>query len=256
MAVCGAAITYFVVRVRARDALFAALVRRAADRYVSGSLVAWEFARGKLHGDPVYEAVLRGRILPSGGTLVDVGCGQGLMLAVLADAADMFRDGSWPATEPPPPLFDKMIGIELRPHVAALARAALGDRVTVIEADATALPAETCSAVLLFDVLHMMPGDAQAQLLERLGNALTPDGVMLVREADTGAGWRFGIVRIVNAVQALRTGTWRQAVKYRAQREWLAFFEECGLHGVACEQGKRGSLGNQLFRVVRRPDAG
>ena len=156
----------------------------------------------------------------------------------------------------PPPQFDRLLGIELRPRVAALARAALGDRVTVIEADATALPVERCSAVLLFDVLHMMPGDAQAQLLKRLGSALTPDGVMLVREADTGAGWRFGIVRIVNAVQALRAGTWRQAVKYRAQREWLAFFGECGLHGVACEHGEPGSLGNRLFRVVRRPDAG
>ena len=37
---------------------FVALVRRAADRYVSTSITAWEFARGKLRGDPLYRTVL------------------------------------------------------------------------------------------------------------------------------------------------------------------------------------------------------
>ena len=32
-------------------------VRRAADRYVSTSITAWEFARGKLRGDPLYRTV-------------------------------------------------------------------------------------------------------------------------------------------------------------------------------------------------------
>ena len=55
----------------------------ASDRYVGTSITAWEFARGKLRGDPLYRATLSGRLLPSGGTLIDVGCGQGLTLALL-----------------------------------------------------------------------------------------------------------------------------------------------------------------------------
>ena len=34
--------------------LFLDLVRDASDRYITASIVAWEFARGKLRGDPLY----------------------------------------------------------------------------------------------------------------------------------------------------------------------------------------------------------
>ena len=50
--------TYFVARTGHDDPWFVALVRRAADRYVSTSITAWEFARGKLRGDPLYRTVL------------------------------------------------------------------------------------------------------------------------------------------------------------------------------------------------------
>src|SRR5262245_59330370 len=80
---------------------FLELVRVASDRYVSAGHIAWGFARGKLRGDPIYEALLRGALLPPpqaassaqpeamaapGGTLIDVGCGAGLTLALLAEA--------------------------------------------------------------------------------------------------------------------------------------------------------------------------
>src|SRR5206468_9411141 len=68
--------TYATLRGSAGDADFVELVRRAADRYVEASITTWEFARGKLRGDPLYRAALFGRLLPSGGTLIDVGCGQ------------------------------------------------------------------------------------------------------------------------------------------------------------------------------------
>ncbi len=77
--------TYLLARAGTDAPWFAELVRRASDRYVSSSITAWEFARGKLRGDPVYRVVLEKCSLPPGGTLVDVGCGQGLMLALLAE---------------------------------------------------------------------------------------------------------------------------------------------------------------------------
>src|SRR5262249_39134830 len=76
LAVVAAWGTYSLVRASGDDRPFAELVRRASDRYVGTSITAWEFARGKLRMDPIYRATLAPGVLPAGGTLVDVGCGQ------------------------------------------------------------------------------------------------------------------------------------------------------------------------------------
>jgi uncharacterized protein (DUF2062 family) len=76
LAVLAGAGTYALVRGSGRDPMFADLVRRTSDRYLGGSVTAWEFARGKLRMDPVYRATLSPDILPPGGTLLDIGCGR------------------------------------------------------------------------------------------------------------------------------------------------------------------------------------
>ncbi len=157
--------TYFMARTGSDDPWFVALVRRAADRYVSTSITAWEFARGKLRGDPLYRTVLTECTLPSGGTLVDVGCGQGLMLALLAECEAAWRAGTWSSSWPPPAVFDRLVGIETRPRVAAIARQALGEAAAIVEGDARTHVPDGARVVLFFDVLHMMPAADQEQLL-------------------------------------------------------------------------------------------
>ena len=129
----------------ARDPFFDTLVRAAADRYVTTSITAWEFARGKLRGDPVYRDVLLGGWLPSGGRLLDIGCGQGLMLALLAEAERFERSGI--DARQALPRFERLVGVELRPHRARLARAALGSDAEIVESDARTISAGTCRVV-------------------------------------------------------------------------------------------------------------
>src|SRR3954453_10511796 len=57
---------------------FNLLVRRASGRMATTSITAWEFARGKLRGDPLYRTMLTSGDLRAASTLVDVGCGSGL----------------------------------------------------------------------------------------------------------------------------------------------------------------------------------
>ena len=169
----GGLATYLTLRGGSKDPLFDTLARRASDRYVGTSITAWEFARGKLRGDPLYREVLIRGWLPSGGRLLDIGCGQGLMLALLAEAGRVARDGPGPAGARLP-RFERMVGIELRAHRARLARAALGPDADIIESDARTILPGGCRAVLLFDVLHMMSEGDQEALLSAAVGALGP----------------------------------------------------------------------------------
>lgn len=239
--------TYATLRSRPEDAPFMAIVRRASDRYVNGSITAWEFARGKLRGDPLYRAVLYDGLLPSGGTLVDIGCGQGLMLAMLVDAAA--ADAPRAST----PVFASLVGVEIRPRVAALARAALNGDATIIETDARQLEPAAASSVLLFDVLHLMSGDEQERLLAAIARAIEPAGVVLVREADASAGWRFSAVRIGNQLKAWTAGARRQRFHFRPRAAWVECFSRHGFDAEVRPMGEGTPFGNVLFRLTLRP---
>jgi len=244
-----AAATYAMSHDSADDQ-FLNLVRETSDRYIKASVTAWEFAKGKLRADPVYRATVCDTLLPSGGTLVDFGCGQGLMLALVAHSARRFRTGTWPRTWNPPPQFDRAIGIELRPRVAAVARRALDADAEIIEGDGRGMSLPPCRAALFFDVLHMMPASEQEALIAAAAAVLEPGGVMLVREADAAAGWRHEAVRFGNRLKAIATGSWRQRFFFRTADEWIACFAS---HGLAAEirPMSAGTFSNVLLRITK-----
>jgi uncharacterized protein (DUF2062 family) len=242
--------TYLVLRNAGDDPLFAELVRRAADRYASASITAWEFARGKLRGDPVYRAALSSEVLPPGDSLVDIGCGQGLTLALLVEARKTFDAGTWPAEWPPPPRFNRLIGIELRRRVAAIAREALEGDADIVTADARTVPLERVSAVLLFDVLHLLKHAEQERLLADIGSRLQPSSVVLIREVDAAGGWRYQSVWAGNRLKALVFGSWRQSFDARTETDWRACFDRCGFAVETRPMAGNSPFANVLFRLT------
>jgi SAM-dependent methyltransferase len=245
-----AAATLVLSRDSTDDDAFRALVHEAAERYTTSSITALRFARGKMRGDPVYRAIACGALLPSGGTLVDVGCGQGLTLALLAESARRFRAGAWPARWPPPPMFDRQIGIEVRPRPAAIARTALAAEAEIIEADVRTRPHPPCHAVLYLDVLQMMPRADQNAAITASAAALEPGGVILVRDVDASAGWRFLTVRAGNRLKAVAFGSWGQQFCYRSAEDWLACFASHGLSGDVRPMSSA-TFANVLFRLTK-----
>ena len=247
--------TYAAVRRSGVDRDFAELVSRAADRYTGASMTAWAFARGKLRGDPIYRAALSEGVLTSGGTLLDVGCGQGLTLALLAEARRAVDGGAWPAGSPSPPLFERLAGIETRGRIAAIARAALEDEAEIIEGDARTVSIERARAVLMFDVLQLMRPEEQDALLAETATRLEPGGVVLIREADASAGWAFAAVRLGNRLKALAFGTRHQAFHARTRAEWHECFARCGFRTEETPMGRGTPFANVLFRLTAAPDA-
>jgi uncharacterized protein (DUF2062 family)/SAM-dependent methyltransferase len=249
-----AAATYATTELGRRNDPLAPLWDRAGDLYLPLSIVAWEFARGKLRRDPLYRATVAGGILRDGRTLVDVGCGQGLALAVLVQARCIWQEGRWPADAVRPPRFERVIGIELRPRMARLARAALGPAVEVLAGDGRDFMPAEADGVLFFDVLHLMRYAEQERLIDMAVSALSPGGTILIREADPAGGWRFAAVRIGNRLKSIVVGRWRQPFSFRTVDAWVSVLARHGLQVAVQPMGEGTPFANLLISGVRSAD--
>lgn len=146
----------------------AAALYRTQGRFREG------WARGKTHWDPIFW-MLHER-LPATGTLLDVGCGEGLLAAYLSGRGQ-------------PGL--RVLGFDLDEARIAVARAANIPDARFEVADAAELDVlPEADAITVIDVLHYLPPALQDRLIQRLCLALRPGGRLFVRDPERGAGWR------------------------------------------------------------------
>lgn len=186
-------------------------VDEVSRRYLGAGVFHWEFVRGKLRHDPVFRAIEPSLARLSGGTLLDLGCGRGIALAL----AEHLR----PADGSPPP---SLIGVERARRIAAVARGGLGARGLIVVADLGAFAPPPADLILLVDVLHYLDAGAQERVLDQAARALRPGGRLLLREADAAGGLRFRITAACERAAAIGRGAWRQRFHYRSAREWAA----------------------------------
>lgn len=228
------------------DPLHKALLDDAARAYQGANVREQLFARNKLRFDPVFSALLRRGCLPDRGTLLDVGCGQGMLLALLAAARDRHDRGQWPPGWPPPPHL-ALQGIELDPDRASVAQRALASRARVTRQDLREAALPPCAAVALIDVLMYLGERDQLGALEKVAAAIEPGGVLLMREADAGAGLPFHITRWSERWLELLRGHWRNRLQYRRAAEWTGLLEALGF-AVSVEPMSAGTpFANLLF---------
>lgn len=185
------------------------------------------FVAGKLRHDPVYAALFDRPDLEAARSVLDLGCGRGILLALLAERAR--RTGHTLHLQ----------GIESRTTHADVARAALGADARVDAGDLTTAAIPPADAICLIDVLHYLPEQAQASLLERIVRALPPQGVLYVREIDQAAGLRGWLARSAeHAMSALR-GEPARAFAFRSAGAWRGLLMDSGftVEGRAMHEG-------------------
>jgi len=196
--------------------------------YIDAGRYAWHFARGKLRHDPVFFSLLRLGLLPDRGDLLDLGCGQGILLSLLKTAKEEYRAGRWPRGWPQPPLNLRLRGMELSERRVRAAQRALGGAAQVIQGDVRDLELPQSSVITIFDVLFYLEIEEQRHLLDKVAGALEQGGLLLVRETDSGGGFAFAMSRWSERFAAVLRGDFRQREHYRSAPEWTAELESRG----------------------------
>lgn len=205
------------------------LVANAASRYLPAGRMAYKWAQGKLGGDPLFMGLLRHGLIRDGESILDLGCGQGLLSAWLLDASHQHTAGRWPASLPTPPNDLHLRGIELFASDVSRAQIALGSTVDIRHGDICKEGFPLSDVIVVMDVLHYIDRQAQEDVLRRIVAALRPGGRLLLRVSDADAGWGFRWSNWIDkAVVFARSGSlctlWCRPVS-----EWIGLLEALGL---------------------------
>ncbi|MGH8621345.1 MAG: class I SAM-dependent methyltransferase [Burkholderiales bacterium] len=212
---------------------------------------AWHFARGKLRHDPVFFFLLRRGLFPDRGSLLDLGCGQGILLSLLKAAKEQYQAGSWSRDWPAPPLNLGLLGVELREDRVQAARLALGGSVEVIPGDVREVALRPCTVIVILDVLLCLGDEEQRRLLDRVAAALEPGGLLLLREADAGSGLAFQVTKWSERIAGALRGRFGQPLHYRSAVQWIAELAERGFTVEAEPMSAGTPFANVLF-VARK----
>jgi len=233
--------------------LISQLAADAAEAYRPAGPWAWHFARGKLAGDPLFAALLAPGLVPHRARYLDIGCGQGLLAAWLRAAGRCHARGEWPRNAPPPPVMQAYHGIELHAPAVRRGRAALAGEpdCTLETGDMRSAALPPADVVSLIDVLHYIPGDAQAALLARIRAGMGDDTHLLLRVGDAAAGLAYHLSRLTDSLVVFAHCGRLPKLHGRPLAGWLALL--LGL-GLRCETHRMGGAGFANTLIVARPD--
>jgi cyclopropane fatty-acyl-phospholipid synthase-like methyltransferase len=223
------------------------LIDRASEPYRNAGLFAYNFARGKLGGDPVFRAMLERGLLLGRGHILDLGCGQGLLASWLRAAQVCYENGTWPQGWPPAPMPNATRGIELMVRDVHRARAALGPACDISQGDIRSAEFGTTDAVVILDVLHYMTKQEQLEVLKRVRAALPARGLLLLRVGDADAGLRFRYSQWVDKAVMLLRGHASVATHCRSVAQWRELLLECGFEVQATPMSEGTRFANVLL---------
>jgi SAM-dependent methyltransferase len=238
-------------------ALHRQLVDIASAPYRQAGRFAHGFARGKLWTDPLFIDLLRFGLLPAKGQFLDLGCGQAVFASWLLAAQQLAEAGQWHKDWPAAPRVEHLVGYELMPSDVARGRQALAawPQIDIRQANVITEPFPQSDAVTILDVLHYFDENAQAAVLRKVRECLSPGGVLVIRVGDAGRGWRFELSRRVDqAVTWVRGHGWSD-LHCRPINAWVAALEQVGFSAEVIQSVGGPPFAN-TFVVGRLPVTG
>jgi SAM-dependent methyltransferase len=228
------------------------LIDAASRPYLAAGRYAYHFARGKLTHDPIFLALLRSGRIPDRARILDLGCGHAVLASLLLAAHKKVEDGLWPADWNRPPSGLQLHGIESWRAAATRAQITLGARASILLADLRDASLPDADVVVLIDVLHYLAADDQIALLRRVSHCLRAGGVLILRVADTNAGWRFRAGVAADILGSLMTAGGFLPQHHRPIDDWMNLLHELGFVTSIEPVAKEKSFANVLLWATRK----
>ena len=143
----------------------------------------------------------------------------------------------------------RLHGIETRPRVVKRARQALDGVATIDERDLSVSALPPCDAVLIFDVLHLLSRDVQDRLLADVARRLPRGGVLIIREANADAGWKFQMVRFGNRFNSFWQGRFGRTFCFDSATGWRDRLTALGFDVESVTHHDTGIFGNVMLQA-------
>ena len=225
------------------------LLDAATAPYRKGGLFTYHFARGKLSRDPVFAFLLQQGLIGENAEVVDIGCGQGLLASLLTAAAGAASGPrEWPVAHPLKGYF----GVDLMQADITRAAEALGHlspRVHFARGDMCECAFPECDVVVILDVLHYVPIDAQNAVIDRVIAALRANGRLLLRIGDERGGLGFAVSQWVDRVVTRIRGHRVTPTFCRPLADWVLLLQGKGLNVQAIPMHQGTPFANILLRA-------
>ncbi len=209
---------------------FRNLAREAAARYPARDIFARRFAFGKLTRDPAFEHILGANLLAEGARVVDLGCGQAVLAALLAASRHPVR----------------FTGIDLMARDIERARHACPEA-QFVAGDIRTTGFGPADAVVILDVLHYIDYEAQAEVLRRVRSALAQGGVLLLRVGDESPSLRFRITIAVDRLVMRVRGHRLVRLYCKPLAQWVGELEALGFSVAATPMSAGTPFANVLL---------
>jgi 2-polyprenyl-6-hydroxyphenyl methylase/3-demethylubiquinone-9 3-methyltransferase len=156
------------------------------------------------------------KYLPQNGVILDLGCGYGLISNLLALESECL-----------------VIGVELSTSRIAAALQSIKGRKNIkfYAADIARFDIPRCDAILLIDVLLMLPDAVKRIIADKAYEKLVDDGLLVVKDTDKSPRWKYVYTYLEECVKLnLGVGGHKtlRIPQYKSRNEFKSLFQEFG----------------------------
>lgn len=203
----------------------------ATSPYRDTGFFNYRWARGKLWYDPIFPALIEQSVFPDDASVLDLGCGRGLLAAWLLAAEQMAAKGNWPDAALPKKGL-QFRGVELMAREADCGNHALqpiyGKRVQLGGGDMRNADMSNADVIAILDVLHYIPINEQDQILDQIRAALKQGGIFVTRIGNAGHSLRFRISQLTDRCISFVQGHRLPKMWCRPLEDWIHALENRG----------------------------
>jgi len=199
------------------------------------------YARRKLRGDPIFPAAFQ-LFRESGKSLLDVGCGVGLLAFYLRERNFL------------PPISGLDCDGRKIERANAVKRGGIYDDLDFIQQDVCDPIAQTGN-IVLFDLLHYLDPNEQARLLSRLAARVAPGGLLVIRDCPRDSNARFWLTYLAERFAQMTTWNIRAPLHFPTRETIFAAFDQGQFSHAVGPLWGRTPFNNHLFIFRRRAAA-